>query len=69
VPETRIHSLCLTLAITLTLSAEPATASRFKSFDFPGAVETDVNDINNKNTAVGYCLNQSGIAHGFAFIP
>jgi len=55
----------LILAAVLLACSVCASASAFKSFDFPGATETVLNDINNKNTAVGYYLDQLGIAHGF----
>lgn len=57
--------IILVLAAVLLGYCVSASASAFKSFDFPGATETVLNDINNKNTAVGYYLDQSGIAHGF----
>ena len=35
------------------------------SYDYPGAVETPLNEINNHKMVPGYYADQSGIQHGF----
>lgn len=37
----------------------------FTSFDYPGAIETSLNAINNHKIVAGYYANGSGVHHGF----
>jgi len=54
----------LTIAVSLTLSALPAHAV-LRTIDGPNATETDCNDINDANVAVGFYVDSSGVSHGF----
>jgi len=68
-PQKRTSLIALSLFITLLLSGAQSAASSFKTVDFPGAVETQLYQIDTNaidgNLAVGYYLDQLGVAHGF----
>ena len=59
---------CLSVALAFTLSAATVQAATFKTVDVPNASETDLNAVNNANTAVGDYIDLSGVNHGFALI-
>jgi hypothetical protein len=57
---------CLTLALSLNLSAPKAWA-QLVTVDYPGGTETDCNDITNAGLVVGFYLDTTGLGHGFQF--
>jgi probable HAF family extracellular repeat protein len=57
---------CLSIAVSLTLSAVPAQAG-LKELNAPNAFETDANDINTDNIIVGFFIDNSGHTHGFVY--
>lgn len=67
-PKNRIGVLLfafLSIAVSLTLTAQPAWAATYKTIDAPNAFETDCNDINTANTIVGFYIDNGGATHGF----
>jgi len=44
-----------------------ASAKRAKSIDYPGAVYTAMEGLNNKGTATGQYQDASGVVHGFTY--
>src|ERR1700674_2877325 len=67
-PKTRSIALfgCFAIALSLTIVVPKLRAQdALTSVDFPGATETDCNDINTNGTVVGFYADSSGIDHGF----
>ena len=65
-------TLCLSLAVTIALPQTHAQilseTETFSTIDFPGATETDANDISNNGTIVGFYVDTLGVDHGFSLV-
>jgi uncharacterized membrane protein len=59
-----LFAVVLTTALTVSSAQEPASVSKFKDINAPGAIETDTNAINNGGVIAGDYEDSSGIQHG-----
>jgi uncharacterized membrane protein len=60
--------ILLPAAVAQAQAASPVSFS-FRSFDYPGAIATQANGINQNGVIVGYYLDSSSVEHGFVRSP
>jgi len=61
----RMLEILALFALAVILKVTPAYADRYVTLDFPGATNTVVAGINNKQQVVGYFFEPNGKFHGF----